>query len=114
MRDWCEYCAEGGVDSAFSMEPREMAALVTETERAWQVLGGIQYGPTEAEKPSMRFRRSVYIAADVNAGDLLTRGNIRVIRPGFGLAPKHYDTLLGRRVNRDLAMGTAMHWDYIG
>ncbi|QVL50159.1 MAG: hypothetical protein KFB96_06800 [Thiocapsa sp.] len=62
----------------------------------------------------MRFRRSVDIAADLNAEDRLTRENIRVIRPGFGLAPKHDDTLLGRRVNRDPAMGTAMRWDYIG
>ncbi len=91
-----------------------LPALVIETEPAWQAPGAIQYGPTEAEKPSMRFRRSVHIAADLNAGDMLTRENIRVIRPGFGLAPKHDDTLLGRRVNRDLAMGTAMRWDYIG
>jgi N-acetylneuraminate synthase len=106
--------AEGGVDSAFSMEPAEMTALVTETERAWQALGGIRYGATEAEKPSMRFRRSVYIAEAVKAGDLLTRENLRVIRPGFGLVPKHYERLLGRRVNRDLAMGTAMAWEYLG
>lgn len=91
-----------------------MAALVTETERAWQALGGIRYGPTEAEKPSLRFRRSIYIAQDVKAGEVLTRENLRVIRPGFGLAPKHYESLLGRPVNRDLAMGTAMAWGFIG
>jgi pseudaminic acid synthase len=106
--------ADGGVDSAFSMEPAEMAALVAETERAWQALGGVQYGPTEAEKPSMRFRRSLYIARDVKAGDVLTRDNLRIIRPGLGLAPKYFDTLLGRRVNQDLSMGTAMLWDYLG
>jgi pseudaminic acid synthase len=106
--------ADGGVDSAFSMEPAEMAALVAETERAWQALGGVQYGPTEAEKPSMRFRRSLYIAQDVKAGDVLTRDNLRIIRPGLGLAPKYFDTLLGRRVNQDLSMGTAMRWDYLG
>ena len=105
--------AEGGVDSAFSMEPAEMAALVTETERAWQALGGIQYGPTEAEQGSMRFRRSLYIAQDIKAGEVLTRENLRIIRPGFGLAPKHFDSLLGRRVNQDLAMGTAMRWEYL-
>jgi len=107
--------AEGGVDSAFSMEPPEMAALVTETERAWQAqaLGGIQYGPTEAERGSLRFRRSIYIAQDIKAGDVRTRENLRIIRPGYGLAPKHYDSLLGRPVNRDLAIGTAMAWDYL-
>lgn len=106
--------AEGGVDSAFSMEPAEMAAMVTETERAWQALGGIHYGPTEAEKPSMRFRRSIYIAKDIKVGELLTRENLRVIRPGYGLAPKHYEGLLGRPVSRDLPMGTAMAWEFVG
>lgn len=105
--------SEGGVDSAFSMEPLEMAALATETERAWRALGGVQYGPTDAEKPSMRFRRSIYIAQDVKAGEKLTRDNLRVIRPGHGLAPSHYESLLGRRVNRDLPMGTAMKWIYL-
>lgn len=106
--------SEGGVDSAFSMEPAEMAALVTETRRAWQALGRIQYGPTEAEKPSTRFRRSIYIADDVRCGEVLTERNMRIIRPGYGLAPKYYETLLGRRVNKDLPKGTAMSWDYIG
>ena len=105
--------AEGGVDSAFSMEPAEMAALVIETERAWQALGGIQYGPTEAEKPSLRFRRSIYIAKDVKAGEVLTRENLRVVRPGHGLAPKYYEMLLGRRVKRGLTMGTAVDWEVI-
>lgn len=106
--------SEGGVDSAFSMEPAEMAAFVTETRRAWQALGRIQYGPTEAEKPSTRFRRSIYIAEDMAAGDVLTERNMRIIRPGYGLAPKYYETLLGRRVNKDLPKGTAMSWDHIG
>ena len=90
-----------------------MAALVTETERAWQALGGIQYGPTEAEKPSLRFRRSIYIAKDVKAGEVLTRENLRVVRPGNGLGPRYYEMLLGRRVNRALALGTAMDWVFI-
>lgn len=104
---------EGGVDSAFSMEPAEMAALVTETERAWQSLGGIYYGASEAEKPSLRFRRSIYIAADLKAGDRLTFDNLRILRPGFGLAPKFYDILIGRRVNRDCLRGTAISWHLI-
>ena len=105
--------AEGGVDSAFSMEPAEMAALVTETERAWQALGGIQYGPTEAEQGSMRFRRSLYIAQDIKAGEVLTRENLRIIRPGFGLAPKYADRLLGRRVTKTVKAGTPMAWDLV-
>ncbi len=105
--------AEGGVDSAFSMEPAEMAALVTETERAWQALGGIQYGPTEAEKSSLRFRRSIYVAKDVKAGEVLTRENLRVVRPGFGLAPKFYEQILGRHANRNLEMGTPMEWRFV-
>jgi N-acetylneuraminate synthase len=106
--------ADGGVDSTFSLEPHELAALVTETERAWQSLGRVQYGPAEAEKGSARFRRSLYIAADVKAGDVLTPENLRVVRPGYGLAPKYYDLLLGRRVNRDLKKGTAVQWPIFG
>ena len=101
---------DGGVDSTFSLEPHELAALVSETERAWQSLGRVQYGPVEAEKASARYRRSRYIAADMKAGDVLTAENLRVVRPGYGLAPKYYDLLLGRRVNRDLAAGTAVTW----
>ena len=106
--------ADGGVDSAFSMEPSEMRQLVNETERAWQALGHIQYGPTEEEMGSLRFRRSLYIAADMKAGDVLTPENLRVVRPGFGLPPKYYDEMLGRRVNRDLKMGEAMRWEFVG
>lgn len=106
--------ADGGVDSTFSMEPAEFRMLVDETERAWRALGGVQYGPTAAERKSLRFRRSLYIAADVAAGEVLTPENLRVVRPGFGLAPKYYDQLIGRRVNRDLTMGSAMQWDFVG
>jgi N-acetylneuraminate synthase len=106
--------ADGGVDSTFSLEPHELAALVTETERAWQSLGSVQYGAGAVEKASARFRRSLYIAADMKAGDLLTAENLRVVRPGYGLAPKYYDLLLGRRINRDLKKGTAVEWAFLG
>jgi N-acetylneuraminate synthase len=106
--------ADGGVDSAFSLEPAELQALVVETERAWRSLGGVRYGPTEAERKSLQFRRSIYVAADLKAGDVLTRSNLRCIRPGGGLPPKFYDTLLGRRVCRDAKKGTPMAWDLIG
>ncbi|TPQ28522.1 pseudaminic acid synthase [Methylomonas koyamae] len=106
--------ADGGVDSAFSLEPAEMEALVVETERAWQALGEISYGVTDAEKKSLQFRRSIYIARDVVAGEVLTSENLRCVRPGLGLPPKYYETLLGRKVNRDVKMGTPMSWDLLG
>jgi len=100
--------ADGGVDSAFSMEPDEMAALVAETERAWQALGQVSYGPTDAEKKSLVFRRSLYIVKDLKAGDVLTRENVRAIRPGYGLAPKYLDRVLGARVAKSLRKGTPL------
>lgn len=105
--------ADGGVDSAFSMEPEEMKQLVIETERAWQSLGQVQYGPTEAERPSMKFRRSLYIAEDMKAGDVLTPKNLRSVRPGMGLPPKYLDKLLGKKVNRNVTKGTPVSFDII-
>jgi N-acetylneuraminate synthase len=102
--------ADGGVDSAFSLETEEMKQLVIETERAWQSLGIVTYGPTEAEQPSLQFRRSLYIAQDMKAGDLLTPENLRIVRPGMGLEPKYYGILLGRKVNRDMRKGSAVDW----
>ncbi len=106
--------SEGGVDSQFSLEPAEMRALVEETERAWQALGGVTYGIGPAEKGSVVFRRSLYIAKDMRQGDVLTPENLRAIRPGAGLPPKYYETLLGKRVNRDVARGTPASWDLVG
>lgn len=106
--------ADGGVDSAFSLEPHEMRALVTETERAWQSLGAVAYGPTRAEMKSLLHRRSLYVVKDMHAGEELNRENVRAIRPGAGLPTKHLDTLLGRRVNRTVKRGTALTWDLIG
>lgn len=106
--------ADGGVDSTFSMEPAEMAQLVVEAERAWQAMGKVSYGPTESEKKSLIFRRSLYISQNLKAGDMLTPENLRCVRPGMGLAPKHYDMLLGRRVNRDVRKGTPMEWCLLG
>jgi pseudaminic acid synthase len=106
--------ADGGVDSAFSMEPQEFRALREETERAALALGTVQYGPTPAEIPSLAFRRSLYIAADLQVGDVLTRENLRAVRPGFGLPPKHLETLLGMRVRRAVRAGTPMSWDLLG
>ena len=106
--------ADGGVDSAFSLEPEEMSMLVVETGRAWQSLGRVVYGPTESEMPSTVFRRSIYVVHDLKAGDVLTRENVRCIRPGRGLPPKYFDLLLGRQVKQDVKKGTPMSWDLLG
>ncbi|TCS83307.1 pseudaminic acid synthase [Tepidibacillus fermentans] len=103
--------ADGGVDSTFSLEPAELTALVIETERAWQALGKVSYGPTEKEKVSMKYRRSLYIVKDMKAGEIVTKENMRAIRPGYGLAPKYYDVLLGKIVKKDIKMGTPVSWD---
>jgi pseudaminic acid synthase len=104
---------DGGVDSAFSMQPGELASLVLETGRAWQSLGGVHYGPTAAEQKSLVFRRSLYIAEDVREGDVLTTRNLRVIRPGKGLHPRFFEQILGKRVRRDAKCGTPVDWDLI-
>ena len=102
--------ADGGVDSAFSMEPHEFKMMREEVDRAWQALGQVTYGGTSAEEGSRQFRRSLYIAEDVRAGERLTPGNLRAVRPGFGLPPKFYNVLLGKPVARDLKAGTATDW----
>jgi len=105
--------ADGGVDSAFSMEPSEMAQLVEETGRSWQALGRICYGPTEAEAKSLQYRRSLYIVQDMKAGDVLTAENVRAIRPGLGLACKYKKILMGKVVKRDIVRGAALNWDLL-
>ena len=105
--------ADGGVDSAFSMEPAEMTQLVAESQRAWQSLGRVSYGPSEAEVKSLQYRRSLYIIQNLKAGDLLTRANVRAIRPGLGLPPKYLEEVLGRMLNQDVVRGTALNWGLI-
>jgi pseudaminic acid synthase len=106
--------ADGGVDSAFSLEPHEMKALVTETKSAWQALGKISYGPTGPETASLQFRRSLYVVRDMKAGDVFTPENLRSIRPGFGLPPKYYDIILGKKSSRDITRGTPLTWELWG
>jgi N-acetylneuraminate synthase len=106
--------ADGGVDSTFSLEPEEMRQLVDETLRAWQSLGTVQYGPTAAELASLKFRRTLYIARDMAEGEVLTVENLRRVRPGMGLAPKYFEALLGRKINRAARKGTPVSWDLIG
>lgn len=102
--------SEGGVDSDFSMEPQEMAALVKESERAWEALGSVVFGPSEKEKKSIQFRRSLYIVEDLKAGDIITEVNMRAIRPGNGLSPKYFDRILGKKVCKDVKRGTSVDW----
>ena len=97
--------AEGGVDSAFSLEPQELAALVHESERAWQALGEVRYGPTEGEMNSLVFRRSIYVAADIAEGEAFTAENLRIVRPGNGAPPHLLETVLGKRARREYVKG---------
>ncbi|WP_346775954.1 pseudaminic acid synthase [Micromonospora sp. HNM0581] len=105
--------ADGGVDSDFSLDPSELAALVVESERAYAALGGTVVGPTPAEQEGLRFRRSLYVVADVRAGDEVTVHNVRSIRPAGGLPPVEIDRVLGRRFTADVARGTALSWDLV-
>ena len=105
--------ADGGVDAEFSLEPEELRSLVTEIRNAWKALGTIHYGVLNNEKSSTRFRRSIYVVNDINAGEILTENNIRIIRPGFGLEPKYIDQVIGRRAAQKLPCGTALKWHHL-
>lgn len=105
--------SDGGVDSTFSIEPKELEILVEAAINARDAIGHISYGPVGAEKNSVQFRRSIYVVEDIKSGQVLTAENIRIIRPGYGLAPKHMDFLLGRTVNQDIKAGTALNWDFV-
>lgn len=104
----------GGVDAAFSLEPDELGALVTETERAWQALGQVKYGGTVAEEKAKQYRRSIYVSADIQPGESLGPHNLKVVRPAFGLAPKHWDAVVTRKATRFLAKGTPLRWQDMG
>ncbi|MCS6943955.1 MAG: pseudaminic acid synthase [Sutterellaceae bacterium] len=105
--------ADGGVDSAFSLEPHELRLLVQESERARLALGEVRYGPTADEVGSLRFRRSLYVVRDIRKGEVLTPENVRAIRPGFGLAPRYLEQVLGRRAAQDIQAGTALRWELV-
>ena len=104
---------DGGVDSAFSLEPAELKQLVIEAERAWRALGNITYGPTVAEKNAVMRRRSIYITKDIKSGEVLTKENIRCIRPGHGLPPKHYENIIGKKIKSNVKKGTPVKWDLL-
>lgn len=105
---------DGGVDSAFSMQPEEMATLVKETKRAWEALGGVNYGPIGKEIHSLKYRRSLYVVKDIAAGERFTKDNLRNIRPGLGIAPKYLDEVIGKKATIDIKLGTPMSLDMVG
>ncbi|MEI8309168.1 MAG: pseudaminic acid synthase [Verrucomicrobiota bacterium] len=106
--------ADGGVDSDFSMEPAEMKQLVIETRQAWRALGQISYCPTEDEKKSLQFRRSLYVVKNIKSGEPFTPENLRSIRPGLGLSPKYLTRVIGKLAACDLARGTPLSWEHFG
>ena len=103
--------SEGGVDAAFSLEPEEFKLLVKESERAFLSLGEIKFGATKSEESSIRFRRSIYVTENVKKGDVFSEKNVRIIRPGDGLAPKYIDVIKGKIANQDLERGTPLTWN---
>ncbi|WP_431811455.1 pseudaminic acid synthase [Lysinibacillus sp. FW12] len=103
--------ADGGVDAAFSMEPAEMKALVDETERAWIAMGKVTYGPTEKEKASLKFRRSIYVSKDIKAGEKFTKENIKIVRPGYGLEPKYFNHVLNKKARKNYIMGSPLKFE---
>ncbi|MCR9289378.1 pseudaminic acid synthase [Saprospiraceae bacterium] len=105
--------SDGGVDSAFSLEPQELKSLVIESERAFQALGKVKYGIQKIETNSRKFKRSVYVVKDVMPGEILTEENLRVIRPGNGLEPKYFETIVGKKASTHLKAGTPMTWQLV-
>jgi pseudaminic acid synthase len=105
--------AEGGVDSAFSLEPNELSALVVESMRAWQSLGSVTYGPTKAEEKSRIFRRSIFVAENICAGETFTTENLRIVRPGNGAPPLMFDAIIGKVAKCDLIKGTPLSLDLL-
>jgi sialic acid synthase SpsE len=105
--------ADGGVDSAFSMEPEELKLLVHESERAYLALGHVQTEVQEAEKKSLLYKRSIYVSSDLKIGDKLSAENLRIIRPALGLAPKYWEDVLGLKINQDIKAGTPLSWEAI-
>lgn len=105
--------ADGGPDSAFSLEPEEFRVLVDDCRTVWKARGRVSYAQEESEKGNLVFRRSLYAVADIEPGEVLTKANVRSIRPGYGLAPKHLDSLLGRKARSKIRRGTPMGWELV-
>ena len=105
--------SDGGPDAAFSLEPSEFAQLARDARLAWEALGNVSYERKPSEVANLTFRRSLYVVRDIAEGEMLTRANVRAIRPGHGLEPKYLDQVIGRRARTRLAKGTALHWNLL-
>ncbi|MFC6439338.1 pseudaminic acid synthase [Pseudobowmanella zhangzhouensis] len=103
----------GRVDAAFSLEPAELKALVVETKRAWQAMGQVVYGGSAAEEKAKQYRRSIYVSRDMQAGEAFDASNLKIVRPAFGLAPKHWDVVQGKQAKTALKKGTPLSWELI-
>lgn len=103
----------GGPDDSFSLEPAELTALCRDSKTAWQALGKVDYGRKSSEHSNAQFRRSLYFVKDMKAGDVITEDAVRSVRPGFGLAPKYFYQLMGRRLKEDVAYGVPSCWNLI-
>lgn len=103
----------GGFDADFSLEPNEFKRLVDESNRAWESLGNVDYSRKKSETENLVFRRSLYIVADISENEEFTPDNVKSIRPGFGLPPKHLNDIYGKKANRDIPRGTALKWEFI-
>jgi N-acetylneuraminate synthase len=112
-KHFCLNRSEGGVDSAFSLEPDEFKKLVEECNRAYLAKGGISYGILDDEAKVSAGKRSIYVSKDISAGESITLNNIKVVRPGFGMHPRHFEEILGRKVSKDLAVGTPLSFDML-
>jgi N-acetylneuraminate synthase len=103
----------GGPDDSFSLEPQDLKALCTNAKTAWQALGKVDYGKKPSEQANVKFRRSLYFVNDLKAGDVVTPQDVRSVRPGYGLAPKHLDAVIGKKVTRLVHAATPVDWDSI-
>jgi N-acetylneuraminate synthase len=105
--------ADGGPDAGFSLEPAEFASLAASVRTAWEALGHVSYVHEPSEQGNVVFRRSIYAVKDIAAGEVITPDNVRIIRPGYGLAPRHFDELIGRCARDPIPRGTAMAWNLV-
>ena len=103
----------GGPDDSFSLEPSELKALCDGAKIAWQALGKVDYGRKPSEQANIKFRRSLYFVKDIEAGEIIIEGHVKSIRPGFGLSPKYFDQVIGKKVKRNVKAGTATNWELI-
>ncbi|WP_313339349.1 pseudaminic acid synthase [Stutzerimonas nitrititolerans] len=104
----------GGPDDSFSLEPQELVELCKNSRVAWSALGRVDYGRKSSEQGNAKFRRSLYFVKDLKKGDLITADAIRSVRPGFGLAPKELDKIIGRRIRKDVCGNTPVTNEAIG